>query len=208
MRARASSVGFVGRASATRIILAAWPWSEPGAGCDRRLAGLPNSRRSRGAGERSRGSTSVSALDSRPRLACVVENAGKENGRAPRSGGYSAEIRAGDRSGVLYPVRLGAGANSFGHARGRKNKAFTAFSASPRHDFSSAFPTEPAMVGRVSDGQIRALNRSRLDSVPNTVGAARGVHFLRRSARRSTIMAKSSDRIRDRHRLIHTGLWS
>src|SRR6184192_3525895 len=82
MRARASSVGFVGRASATRIILAAWPSSEPGAGCDRRLAGLPNSRRSRGAGERSRGSTSVSALDSRPRLACVVENAGKENGRA------------------------------------------------------------------------------------------------------------------------------
>ena len=37
MRARASSVGFVGRASATRIILAAWPSSEPGAGCDRRL---------------------------------------------------------------------------------------------------------------------------------------------------------------------------
>jgi len=72
-------------------------------------------------------------------------------------------------------VRLGAGANSFGHARGRKNKAFTAFSASPRHDFSSAFPTEPAVVGRVSDGQIRALNRSRLDSVPNTVGEARGV---------------------------------
>src|SRR5438552_15039940 len=153
MRARASSVGFVGRASATRIILAAWPSSEPGAGCDRRLAGLPNSRRSCGAGERSRGSTSVTALDSRPRLACVVENAGKENGRAPQSGGYSAEIRAGDRSGVLYPVRLEAGANSLGHSRGRKNKAFTAFSASHRHDFSSAFPTYLAVVWRLSYGQ-------------------------------------------------------
>src|SRR5207248_10240601 len=91
--------------------------------------------------------------DSRPRLACVVENAGKDNGRAPRSGGYSAEIRAGDRSGVLYPVRLAAGANSFGPARGRKNKAFTAFSASHRHDFSSALPTKPTVVGRLSDGQ-------------------------------------------------------
>src|ERR1700756_3941478 len=141
MRARASSVGFVGHARATRIILTAWPSSEPGAGYDRRLAGVPNNRRSCGAGERSRGSTSVSALDSRSRLACVVENAGKENGRAPRSGRYSVEIRAGDRSEVLYPVRLGAGANSFGHARGRKNKAFTAFSASHRHDFSDAFPT-------------------------------------------------------------------
>src|ERR1044072_9068866 len=153
MRAGASSVGFVGRARATRIILEAWPSSEPGAGCDRRLAGVPNSRRGCGAWKRSRGSTRVSALDSRPRLACVVENAGKENGRAPRSGGYSAEIRAGDRPGVLCPVRLGAGGNSFGHARGRKNKAFTAFSASHRHDFSDAFSTEPAVVGRVSDGQ-------------------------------------------------------
>src|SRR4029077_2696531 len=36
---------------------------------------------------------------------------------------------------------------------GRKNKAFTAFSASHRHDFSSGFPTEPAVVGRVSDEQ-------------------------------------------------------
>jgi methyltransferase (TIGR00027 family) len=42
MRARASSVGFVGRASATRIIIAAWPSNEPGAGFDRRLAGIPN----------------------------------------------------------------------------------------------------------------------------------------------------------------------
>src|SRR4030095_7344926 len=160
MRARASSVGFVGRASATRIILAAWPWSEPSAGGDRRLAHVPNSRRSCGAGERSRGSTNISALDSRPRLACVVENAGKENGRAPRSGGYSAEIRAGDRSGVLFPVRLGAGANPFGPTRGRKNKAFTAFSASHRHDFSSAFPTEPAVVGRVSDAQTTVSDRN------------------------------------------------
>src|SRR4030095_6207659 len=160
MRAGARSVGFVGRACTTRIIFAAWPSSEPGAGCDRRLAGVPNSRRGCGAGERSRDSTSVSALDSRSRFACVVENAGKENGRAPRSGRYSAEIRAGDRSGVLYPVRLGAGANSFGHARGRKNKAFTAFSASHRHDFSSAFPTEPAVVGRVSDAQTTVSDRN------------------------------------------------
>src|SRR4029453_16577890 len=70
------------------------------------------------------------------------------------------QIRAGDRSGVLCPVRLGAGANSFGHARGRKNKAFTAFSASHRHDFSSAFPTEPAVVGRVSDGQTTVSDRN------------------------------------------------
>jgi hypothetical protein len=63
------------------------------------------------------------------------------------------------------------------------------------------------VVGRMSDGQMRALNRSRLDSVPNTVTEARGVPLF---AEERQALNNHGKKIRPNSRsasIIQAGLW-
>ena len=49
----------------------------------------------------------------------LLEDAGKENGRASRSGRHSIEVRARRRSGILRPEQLEARGGSLHHSNGR-----------------------------------------------------------------------------------------